>query len=239
MDMKDLLATLEEFGLSKNEAKAYFTLLSSGPQGSSDLAYKANIPRPKIYSIINRLVKRDLAMIINKKPIIVDAMPPLDAFNTLAKHYEELAKSVKDTIVLLDKLRNSRRDPMQDRTYKIITDTAIESICNAIRDAKQSVLLTINGLAINIINECRDIIKKRSKDIVIKLITSTDLILDGIETKKSNVRINSIIIDNETLFLIDANNNRCYLFNDKEFANAYLQTFYNEWERCLVNMIDL
>ncbi len=232
---RDLLTALEEFGLSKNEAKAYLALLFNGPQSSSDLAYKASIPRAKVYSIINRLVKRDLAMIINTKPIIVDVIPPLDAFAQVATHYEELAKSTKHTISLLDELRNSKRDPILDRTYKILTDTLIDNINNAIQEAKHSTLLTINSLAMNIINECKYAIEH--SNIVIKMLTNTDLMIENVEIRKSNVYANNIIIDEEMLFLIDATANRCYLFNDKEFVNTYVQTFYHEWNRCLIETI--
>ncbi len=232
-----LLSALEEFGLSKNEARAYLALLFHGPQKSSDLAYKASIPRPKIYSIINRLVKKDLAIIINTKPIIVDAISPYDAFDELVRHYEELAESTKHTISLLDELRSSKRDPMLDRTYRVITDTLTESIENAIKNAKHSILLTINALATNIINECKGIIEKQSKDVMIKMLTNTDILIDNIEVRKSNINSNNIIIDEKILFLLDANANRCYLFNDKEFVNTYTQTFYNEWNRCLLNIL--
>ncbi|RMF29926.1 MAG: hypothetical protein D6752_05050, partial [Candidatus Nitrosothermus koennekii] len=124
--MNDLLLILEEFGLSKNEAKAYLTLLIHGPQNSSDLAYKASIPRAKVYSVINRLVKKDLVVLINKKPIIVDAIPPMNAFDELIKHYEVLTKNVKHGIDLLEKVRiENRRSLVLDKRYNIITDDIV------------------------------------------------------------------------------------------------------------------
>ena len=48
----DLVANLEEFGLSKYESKAYITLVSRGTLAASEIAYYSNLPRTKIYTTL-------------------------------------------------------------------------------------------------------------------------------------------------------------------------------------------
>ena len=59
----DLPSSLEEFGLSKYEARAYLTMIGKGSLAASDLAYYANLPRTKVYQTVKKLEKKRLAVI--------------------------------------------------------------------------------------------------------------------------------------------------------------------------------
>jgi len=54
----ELVANLEEFGLSKYESMAYITLVSRGTLGASEIAYYSNLPRTKIYTILKKLERK-------------------------------------------------------------------------------------------------------------------------------------------------------------------------------------
>ena len=46
-----LTVSLEEFGLSNYEARAYVTLVAKGTISASELAYYSELPRTKVYPI--------------------------------------------------------------------------------------------------------------------------------------------------------------------------------------------
>jgi len=51
----DLLASLAELGLTPNLSRAYIALLRHGPATASEIAFGANVPRPKIYDVLQSL----------------------------------------------------------------------------------------------------------------------------------------------------------------------------------------
>jgi sugar-specific transcriptional regulator TrmB len=79
----DLPGSLEEFGLSKYEARAYLTIIGKGSLAASEIAYYANLPRTKVYQTIKKLEKKRLAVISQQKPLICSAIPPEEAFAEL------------------------------------------------------------------------------------------------------------------------------------------------------------
>src|SRR3712207_5372027 len=78
--INDLPGSLEEFGLSKYEARAYLTMIGKGSLAVSEIAYYANLPRTKVYQTVKKLEKKKLAVISKHKPLICSAIPPEEAF---------------------------------------------------------------------------------------------------------------------------------------------------------------
>lgn len=60
--------TLENLGLSKNEAKIYETLLREGESPVGMLAVKSGVHRRNVYDTLNRLTEKGLALEILEKP---------------------------------------------------------------------------------------------------------------------------------------------------------------------------
>ena len=59
----EILGGLEELGLSKYEASAYYNLLGKGMISATEIAYYSNLPRTKIYFILKKLEKKKLVFI--------------------------------------------------------------------------------------------------------------------------------------------------------------------------------
>jgi hypothetical protein len=79
----DLLTGIMQFGLSKYEATAYLTMLDEGSLAAGEFTYYSNLPRPKVYLTLKNLERKKLAVITGKKPLIVSAIPPLEALGSL------------------------------------------------------------------------------------------------------------------------------------------------------------
>ena len=56
----EILGGLEELGLSKYEASAYYSLLGKGMISATEIAYYSNLPRTKIYFISKKAGKKEL-----------------------------------------------------------------------------------------------------------------------------------------------------------------------------------
>ena len=101
----DLVGNLEEFGLSKYEAKAYLTMIDKGSLAASEIAYYSNLPRTKVYPTLKKLEKKRLSAISQKKPLICSAIPPEEAFGEIVELHERRLKNMKK---IVDKLQKNK-----------------------------------------------------------------------------------------------------------------------------------
>src|SRR5919108_2928166 len=101
-DNDDLIGSLEEFGLSKYEARAYLTMIGKGSLAPSEIAYYANLPRTKVYPTLKKLKKKRLSVISQQKPLICSAIPPEEAFVEIVNLHERRLRNMKK---LVDKLQ--------------------------------------------------------------------------------------------------------------------------------------
>ena len=99
----ELASSLEEFGLSKYEARAYITLVGRGSLSASEVAYYSNLPRTKIYLTLKKLEKKRLSNIMQQKPLICNAISPRDAFGEMVLLYERRLKNMKKIVEELQK----------------------------------------------------------------------------------------------------------------------------------------
>ena len=112
----DLVANLEEFGLSKYESMAYITLVSKGTLGASEIAYYSNLPRTKIYTTLKKLERKKLSTISNQKPMIATATPPDEAFGELITMQQGRLASMHNILNSLKKLRDEGKSHMKKKS---------------------------------------------------------------------------------------------------------------------------
>ena len=58
----DLLITLQNYGFSEKEAKVYLTTLELGSSPASSIARRSEINRATVYTLLEELKKRGMAM---------------------------------------------------------------------------------------------------------------------------------------------------------------------------------
>ena len=66
--MKNLILLLQNIGFSQYEARAYLALLQQSSVTGYELAKNSGIPASKIYQILNRLIERELILVIDSEP---------------------------------------------------------------------------------------------------------------------------------------------------------------------------
>src|ERR671923_1413611 len=141
----DLSGSLEEFGLSKYEARAYLTMIGKGSLAASEIAYYANLPRTKVYQTLKKLEKKKLAVISKQKPLICSAIPPEEAFSEIVNLHERRLKNMKNIVDRLQKINNQGQRPKgsEERRYFILdANSALEKIGNLIAGSRSSITAT-------------------------------------------------------------------------------------------------
>src|ERR687885_2869335 len=127
----DLPGSLEEFGLSKYEAKAYITMIGKGSLAASEIAYYANLPRTKVYQTVKKLEKKRLAVISKQKPLICSAIPPDEAFAEILNLHERRIRNMRKTVEELQKINDEGQRPRgsEEKRYFILdASSALEKI---------------------------------------------------------------------------------------------------------------
>jgi len=71
---------LREMGLSPYEIDTLMALLSVGSASAVDLLALCNVPRSRIYQVLNDLVSKGFASMRAGKPVVYEAVPPKEAF---------------------------------------------------------------------------------------------------------------------------------------------------------------
>src|SRR5450432_3120190 len=67
---------LQQVGLNAYEARSYLVLLGHPRFKALELAARAHVPRQKIYEVLDSLVEKGFAQVIQEKTKLFSAIPP-------------------------------------------------------------------------------------------------------------------------------------------------------------------
>ncbi len=150
MDAKEkLISLLRSIGLNQYEASAYACLLLFGEATAGELSNRANIPRPRVYDIINRLQKKGFVVVQPGRPVRYRAVPPEEAIDAYIKLKEEEFKQEVDRIRKLaheiSRWGAGRRSIEQPRGFWLLnTDTLLRSRMESlISSSSKEVVVTL------------------------------------------------------------------------------------------------
>lgn len=240
----DLVANLEEFGLSKYESMAYITLVSKGTLGASEIAYYSNVPRTKIYTTLKKLERKKLSTISSQKPMIATATPPDEAFGELITMQQGRLASMHNILNSLKKLRDEGKKPYEEKKYWF---------SNPMQSCKKSknwflqpnqilTLFWTHGdkmLSFNLKTSLSEAVKRGVKINILLGIQSfandNDVTFPtGVEVRSDNVSGNIIIFDFKKIIFIDSTNGKASLILTPDaFGNSYIKLFDEKWKKAL------
>lgn len=242
----DLVGSLEEFGLSKYEAKAYLTMIDKGSLAASEIAYYSNLPRTKVYPTLKKLEKKKLSAISQKKPLICSAIPPEEAFGEIVELHERRLKNMKK---IVDKLRRINEEGQastgsEERRYFVIDPkSALEKVGNLIASSKSSINAVLDVWGIRLISQCKlSLIRAVTNGIRIRLVIANQcignenlfLLPEGIDLKIGNVSSNIIIIDSNNMISVDSSNGKAAVFTSMDiFGLSQLRNFEEQWNNAI------
>ncbi|MDP8902810.1 MAG: hypothetical protein M3M86_03465 [Thermoproteota archaeon] len=238
----DLPGSLEEFGLSKYEARAYFTLIGKGSLAVSEIAYYANLPRTKVYQTVKKLEKKKLAVISKHKPLICSAIPPEEAFAEIVNLHDRRVKNMRKIVDSLQKISDESQRPRgsEERRYLILdANSTLERISTLIAESRSSVTATLDSWGLRLLSQCKtSVIRALSAGVRLRMILGSQCIgnenvfqlPDGIELRTGEVVSNVIIIDSTYLVSIDSSNGKAAFFASTDsFAMLQAKNFEEAW----------
>ncbi len=243
----ELASSLEEFGLSKYEARAYITLVGRGSLSASEVAYYSNLPRTKIYLTLKKLEKKRLSNIMQQKPLICNAISPRDAFGEMVILYERRLKNMKKIIEELQKKNDNGTNTIgsEEKKYHIFEARKVsETLYDIIQTTRYSIYAILDQWGFKIFSQYNYLLGSIPKEITIKILLSNKCLSNesihsfskNIQIKIGNVFSNIIIVDSNKLLNIDESNGKAALFSSLDvFGNSYLRSFDREWN----NGVDL
>ena len=238
----DLPGSLEEFGLSKYEARAYLTMIDKGSLAVSEIAYYANLPRTKVYQTVKKLEKKKLAVISKHKPLICSAIPPEEAFAEIVNLHDRRVKSMRKIVDSLQKISDESHRPKgsEERRYFILdANSTLERIRTLISNSRSSVTATLDPWGLRLLSQCKaSVVRALTTGVRLRVILGSQCIgnenvfqlPDGIELRTAEVVSNLIIIDSSYLVSIDSSNGKAAFFASTDsFAMLQAKNFEQTW----------
>ncbi len=238
----DLPGSLEEFGLSKYEARAYLTMTGKGSLAVSEIAYYANLPRTKVYQTVKKLEKKKLAVISKQKPLICSAIPPEEAFAEIVNLHDRRVKNMKKIVDSLQKINDESQRPKgsEERRYFILdANSTLEKISSLIADSRSSVTAILDPWGLRLVSQCKpSVVRALTAGVRLRMILGSQCIgnenvfqlPDGIELRTAEVVSNLIIIDSIYMVSIDSSNGKAAFFASTDsFAMLQAKNFEEAW----------
>ncbi len=242
MQNDNLAISLEEFGLSKYEARAYIALLGKGPLSASELAYYANLPRTKVYATLTKLAKKRLVLITKDKPVVCSAVPPEDAFSELVVSQANRVEGMKNLIEKLQKIIEEGRKPKgaEERRYLVLSpESVLNVLAESFTAAKSTIASTLDIWGVRLINQCKDSLAKAiANNVEVKILASKDLasnnllasIPDGAKVRIGESDTNTFIFDRSAVILVNDSDGKGLLFKSADMmTNFCSKIFNNKW----------
>ena len=248
----DLVANLEEFGLSKYESMAYITLVSRGTLGASEIAYYSNLPRTKIYTTLKKLERKKLSTLSSQKPMIAAATPPNEAFGDIITLQERRMASMHSILENLEKLRQEGKRSYEEKKYLILEpNIVVRKIQELISSSKSNIDLILDSWGQNVVFQCKSSIAAASKKgVKIKMLLGIESLItdvigtmpDGVETRSDTTSGNILIFDYKKIIFIDSTNGKASLIMTADpFGSAYINLFHEKWKKAMrlnIGMLD-
>lgn len=241
-----LTVSLEEFGLSKYEARAYVALISRGTISASELAYYADLPRTKVYPILLKLEKKRLVIISKSKPIMCTATAPEDAFDDII--HEQIDK-VNAMNTLITKLKQVSEDSKKERGaeekryFNLNANNVLNQLRLMIDGSKFAIHIMVDPWGLNLLVECKDeLLAVLRRDLDVKIIVppsqigseAFQKIPEGAKVRMSDTVQNCFIFDDTELLIIDSDNGKGAIFSSTEVLGSSQTNIFNySWKNAL------
>jgi len=243
---KTLYVSLEEFGLSKYEAKAYVTLVSKGTISASELSYYSGLPRTKTYPVLLKLENKKLAIISKSKPIMCTAIAPEDAFDDII---QDQINKINEMNALVSNLKKTSeqskksRGAEEKRYFHLTPNNVLDQLRMMIKGTKSSIHIMTDQWGLSLLAECKEqLVSVLRRDLEVKIIVppsqagseSFKIMPDDTKIRISDVVQNCFIFDETELLLIDTNNGKGATFSSTDVLGANQERLFSHvWKNSL------
>ncbi len=241
-----LTVSLEEFGLSNYEARAYVAMVSKGTISASELAYYSEIPRTKVYPILLKLEKKKLAIISKSKPRMCTAIAPEDAFDDIVQEQINKVNAMNTLVTNLKEVSEESkksRGAVERRYFDLNSNAVLDQLKTMIEGSKSSIFVMIDQWGLGLLAECKEqLLTVLRRDLEVKIIIHPSLlgselikaIPDGAKIRISEIIQNCFVFDQIELILIDSDNGKGTIFSSTEILGTnQMKIFSQVWKNAL------
>lgn len=96
METDELIAVLEDAGLSPYQADAYATLLKLGSAAASEIASASDVPQPRIYDVLRALDEQGYVTVYDRERLYARANDPEDALSGLKTAIQQYESAIDE-----------------------------------------------------------------------------------------------------------------------------------------------
>lgn len=238
-----LIVSLEEFGLSRYEARAYFAMISRGPTTAGDLAYYSGLPRTKVYPTLQKLQKKKLAIISGTKPMTCMAIAPEDAFDSVIQEQINKTNAMNSLISGLKTVNDESRKNrgIGERRYRHLALGNIPSEMTAMIEGSQTSVDMMAGGSDTISYSRNHLLSAARRGVSIRIIASVasigtdrgDVIPGGVQVRVLDHDQNYVMVDGTSILVMDGVGGGDVLPASEGLVNSLGGYFQKTWESAL------
>ncbi len=243
---REITVSLEEFGLSQYEARAYVTLITKGTVSASEVAYYAELPRTKVYPVLLKLQQKKLAILSKSKPVMCTGIAPEDAFDGIVHEQINKVEAMNTLVSKMKKISEESkkaRGAEEKRYFHLSANYVVNQMRTMIEGAKSSIHITADSWGLSILAECKEeLLSVLRRDLEVRLIVPVSVIgsesfrtiPEGVTIRSSEIIQNCFIFDDTELLLIDSNDGRGAVFSATDILGAsQTRLFAQLWKDAL------
>lgn len=238
---------LETLGLTEYESKTLVTLFKFDEIEAPEISRHSQVPKTRIYDVLDRLVRKDLAIEIKGRPKRYRVIDKAEAIDTLVKRKKDDVKKLEENAQEMKGLIANISISSETQGEKIMK---VKNVFDFEKILGQEIANTKNNITgfVAIGDEhqiLRDSIEKaKSRNIELKLINSINKCPanncegDKLKVKHFKHGINAFILDNKKVVMALSDFNKTspeYQFviwnNNKPMANALNHYFEKCWQQ--------
>ena len=238
----EILGGLEELGLTKYEASAYYSLLGKGMISATEIAYYSNLPRTKIYFILKKLEKKNLVFINYQKPLMFRALSPKDSFDNILEKYENRINSLKRIIDTLQQINENglKNKGIEEKRYLVLNQFCTDSkITESLKNTNESIDISLNHWGNVILNASKEeILKAIYRGVKVRILfdflcqADSIILPNAIDKKSAKISTNMFIFDNNSMIIINNDGTKSAYFDSHEiFVPTLVSQFNDTWTK--------
>ena len=238
----EILGGLEELGLTKYEASAYYSLLGKGMISATEIAYYSNLPRTKIYFILKKLEKKNLVFINYQKPLMFRALSPKDSFDNILSKYQNRINSLKKIIDTLQQINENglKNKGIEEKRYLVLNQFCTDSkITELLKNTNESIAISLNHWGNVILNASKEeILKAIYRGVKVRILfdflcqADSIILPNAIDKKSAKISTNMFIFDNNSMIIINNDGTKSAYFDSHEiFVPTLVSQFNDTWAK--------
>jgi HTH-type transcriptional regulator, sugar sensing transcriptional regulator len=243
---RELTVSLEEFGLSQYEARAYVALITHGTISASEVAYYADLPRTKAYPVLLKLQQKKLAILSKSKPVMCTGIAPEDAFDGIIHEQINKVDAMNTLVSKMKKISEESkkaRGAEEKRYFHLHQNYVVKQMKTMISGAKSSIYVTADSWGMSILAECKEeLLSVLRRDLDVKLIVPIQVIgsesfrtiPEGVKIRSSEFIQNCFVFDDTEMLLIDNTSGKGAVFSSTDIlGSSQVRLFGQIWKSAL------